>query len=171
MLSPTRIGAMAAAATLGLALGAGAFTFSYGQGASYLTNDPAACANCHVMEEQFAGWLQSSHRTVATCNDCHAPHDLLGKYWTKATNGWAHSVAFTTGEYPEYIRIKPGNLRVTEEACRDCHETVSTAVDGVADHDPRPCVTCHADVGHRAGPLVRPGSTITHRSLEGNHVR
>ena len=32
-------------------------------GASYLTDDPAACANCHVMQEHFDAWPRSSHRT------------------------------------------------------------------------------------------------------------
>jgi nitrate/TMAO reductase-like tetraheme cytochrome c subunit len=44
---------------VGLALGVGAYTFVYARGASYLTNDPAACANCHVMREQHAGWIHA----------------------------------------------------------------------------------------------------------------
>jgi nitrate/TMAO reductase-like tetraheme cytochrome c subunit len=54
----------------GLLLGIGSFTFIYARGASYLTNDPKACADCHVMQEQFDGWQRSSHRSVAVCNDC-----------------------------------------------------------------------------------------------------
>lgn len=38
---------------IGLALGVGAYTFVYARGASYLTNDPSACVNCHVMREQY----------------------------------------------------------------------------------------------------------------------
>lgn len=155
-----RMGAAVLAVAMGLALGTAGFTFVYGRGASYLTNDPQACANCHVMQEQLDGWLQSSHRTVAVCNDCHAPHDLLGKYWTKARNGWAHSVAFTTGDFPEHLRIKEFNLAVTEHACRECHDEISQAVDGAAGDEPRSCVTCHPDVGHRTGaPILDPGAT------------
>lgn len=142
---------------VGAATGIGGFTFVYGRGASYLTSDPGACANCHVMGEQYSGWLQSSHRSVATCNDCHAPHDLLGKYWTKARNGYAHSLAFTTGDFPEKLRIKPGNLEVTEGACRHCHGGMTGAVDGTDGSEPRGCVTCHSDVGHRgSAPLTLP---------------
>ena len=79
-------------------VGAAAFTFGYAEGGSYMTNDPEACANCHVMGDYLTAWEQSSHRNVAVCNDCHAPHDVLGKYATKAINGWNHSVAFTTGD-------------------------------------------------------------------------
>ena len=143
------------AVSVGTAVGIGGYTFVYGEGASYLTNDPAACANCHVMREHLDGWYQSSHRAVATCNDCHAPHGLVKKYWTKARNGFAHSVAFTTGRFPQRLRITPFNQAVTEGACRHCHADLAAAVDGVDGRESRSCATCHADVGHRAGaPLV-----------------
>jgi len=141
---------------VGTTMGIGGYTFVYGKGASYLTNDPQACANCHVMAAQLSGWLQSSHRNVATCNDCHAPHgNLVGKYWTKARNGFAHSYAFTTGDFPVNMRIKPANLEVTEDACRYCHAEFAQVVDGPRGGEPRPCVTCHSDVGHRGrAPLL-----------------
>lgn len=150
----TRLVGVLLAVSLGTAVGIGGYTFVYGQGISYLTNDPAACANCHVMAPQLDGWYQSSHRNVATCNDCHAPHGLFGKLWTKARNGFAHSAAFTTGRFAESLRIKPYNLAVTEGTCRYCHAEIASAVDGVGS-EPRGCVTCHDDVGHRAGaPLL-----------------
>ena len=150
-----RVGAALAAAMVGIAVGTAGFTFVYAEGASYLTNDPTACANCHVMNEQYDGWIRSSHRSVATCNDCHAPHDLIGKYVTKARNGLAHSVAFTTGDFPETIRIKARNLAVTEGTCRYCHEEMSAAVDGMSGGEPRSCVSCHSEVGHPDGPPLR----------------
>ena len=90
---------------LGLAGGIGGFTFVYARGASYLTNDPAACANCHIMNDQYDAWLKSSHRAVAVCNDCHTPHGLGPKYVTKGLNGFWHSYAFTLGGYPDPLRI------------------------------------------------------------------
>jgi cytochrome c nitrite reductase small subunit len=81
---------------IGVAVGIGVYTFAYAKGWSYLTDDPAACANCHVMREQFDGWLKSSHRSVATCNSCHTPVNFIGKYATKASNGFWHSFFFTT---------------------------------------------------------------------------
>lgn len=46
MSAPTWLVVVVAA---GLAVGVGGYTFVYARGASYLTNDPAACANCHVI--------------------------------------------------------------------------------------------------------------------------
>ncbi|WP_437757812.1 cytochrome c nitrite reductase small subunit [Sorangium sp. So ce1389] len=140
---------LALCVALGAAAGLGGYTFVYAKGASYLQNDPSACANCHIMNEQFDGWQRSSHRAVAGCNDCHAPHTFLGKYATKATNGFWHSFAFTSGRVPDPIRIKPGNLRITEEACRGCHDDIVHAIDGEHRGAPRlSCVRCHESVGH-----------------------
>lgn len=146
--------ALAAAVLIGVALGLGAFTFVYARGASYLTNDPQACANCHIMDEHYAAWTKSSHHAVAVCNDCHAPHDFIGKYQTKAINGFWHSVYFTTGRYPDPLRITPRNREVTEGACRYCHEDLTetiehgtTAFDNYDDAR-LSCIRCHDDVGH-----------------------
>ena len=143
------------ALAVGALMGSGIFTFHYGQGTSYMTNDPTACANCHVMEDYLSEWGRSSHRAVAVCNDCHAPHDFLGKWYTKALNGWNHSVAFTTGDYPVHLRITDYNRGVTEEACRYCHGDLAAAVDGVNHDDQRACLTCHSGVGHPNPPPLR----------------
>src|SRR5918994_1382603 len=121
--------AAAAAAALGAALGLGAFTFVYAKGASYLSTDPAVCANCHIMGEHFAAWQRSSHRAAAGCADCHMPHDLVGKYLAKASNGFWHSLAFTTGQFPDPLQIKPHNRAITEATCRDCHGDIVAAID------------------------------------------
>ncbi len=70
-------------AAIGMTAGIGVYTFVYAKGASYLTNDPAACANCHIMNEHYSGRLRSSHRAVAVCNDYHTPSGLVAKYATK----------------------------------------------------------------------------------------
>jgi cytochrome c nitrite reductase small subunit len=113
----------------GIALGLGVYTFGYAKGASYLTTDPAACANCHVMQEHYDAWLKSSHRHVAGCADCHMPHDFLGKYLEKARNGFLHSLAFTTGRFPDPLQIREVNRAVTERQCRHCHGEITEAID------------------------------------------
>jgi cytochrome c nitrite reductase small subunit len=141
--------AVAIGVVLGLLLGLGGYTFIYARGGSYLGSDPKACANCHVMREQFEGWQRSSHRSVAVCNDCHAPHNLLGKYATKAVNGFWHSFYFTTGTFHEPIRITPRNASVTEGTCRTCHADIVHAIDTVPRRgEALSCVSCHRNVGH-----------------------
>jgi len=138
-----------AAAGLGISSGIAIFAFVHGDGTAYLSHDPAACANCHVMQEHYDSWQQSSHRHVAVCNDCHLPHDFLGKWLTKADNGALHSLAFTTGDYPEPLRIKPRNARRTQGACLHCHADVAHALlPPEAGGDSLPCVHCHTGVGH-----------------------
>ena len=46
-----RFAPFALAALSGVTLGLGAYTFVYARGYSYFSNDPEACANCHVMRE------------------------------------------------------------------------------------------------------------------------
>jgi cytochrome c nitrite reductase small subunit len=138
-----------AAVLLGTLIGVGLFTFGYARGASYLTDDPAACANCHVMNEQHDGWLKSSHGKVAVCNDCHTPPGFLAKYTTKAVNGFFHSLAFTTQRFPDEIRITDRNFQVTEKACLKCHEDIVTGIRGSRGHRTDvSCIQCHKTVGH-----------------------
>ena len=160
---------IAAAMLLGAAVGIGLFTFVYAKGASYLADDPQACANCHVMSEHFAAWTRASHHAVATCNDCHTPHTPVGKYVVKARNGFWHSFYFTTGGFPDPLRITEGNRQVTEGACRHCHYALTEAIDhsdgdvprwaAISVHtasanqtgtgaQPISCVRCHPHVGH-----------------------
>ena len=121
-------GAVSAALLCGLAAGVGIYTFAYARGASYMTDDPRACANCHVMEEQYAGWSRSSHRSVAVCNDCHTPPGFLAKYATKAINGFHHSLAFTTGRFLDPIVIKQRNHDIAQRSCSKCHAEIVDAM-------------------------------------------
>jgi cytochrome c nitrite reductase small subunit len=135
---------------LGIPLGLGAFTFKYGGGVSYFSNDPTACANCHIMQSHFDSWQKSSHHAVANCNDCHLPHDsFVGKWITKADNGLFHSWAFTTGDFHEPIQIKPRNRRVTQGACLHCHrEFVHSMLPTDEENGMLDCIHCHYSAGH-----------------------
>ena len=137
------------AVVTGVLIGAGIYTFGYAKGASYLSNNPQTCANCHVMRAQYESWMKSSHGKVAVCNDCHTPPGLIPKYTTKAINGFFHSLAFTTQRFPDEIIITPRNHRVTERACLKCHEDVVQGIRGTRGHDQDvACTTCHRTVGH-----------------------
>ena len=76
---------------IGGIVGLGAFTFVYAEGSSYLSNDPQACVNCHVMDDVFDRWSHGSHKAVAVCNDCHTPHTPAAKWMVKGLNGVNHS--------------------------------------------------------------------------------
>lgn len=134
---------------VGTAVGLGGYTFNYARGTSYFTDDPAACANCHIMQDHYDAWLKSSHSAVAVCNDCHTPHDFFGKYAVKAINGFNHALAFTTGRFPEPLQATNMNKIVTENTCRRCHAEMVRCIDvGTRAEDAMSCVRCHDSVGH-----------------------
>jgi cytochrome c nitrite reductase small subunit len=134
---------------VGMVIGLGGYTFLYARGSSYLTDNPAACANCHIMQEQYDGWIKTSHRMAAVCNDCHTPPGFLAKYMAKASNGFWHSFAFTTGRFPEPLTIGVRNQAITEQTCRTCHRAVVEAIEGPhRDGAKLSCIRCHREVGH-----------------------
>ena len=137
-----------AAVAVGAMTAVGGYTFIYARGYSYMTDDPAACANCHVMENHYRAWITSSHRAVAVCNDCHTPPGMIAKYTVKAINGFNHSVAFTTGRFPEPLRITEMNHGVTEKACRKCHQPIVDAIETHSSQEQLSCIRCHSTVGH-----------------------
>jgi len=132
---------------LGALFGLGAFTFGYGEGWVYLSNNPRACTNCHVMQGHFDSWENSGHRHVAVCADCHLPQDAIGKLVTEADNGFCHSLAFTLENFHEPIQIKPRNARVTQNACLHCHSDFVHEITAVSTEQ-FSCVHCHRDAGH-----------------------
>ena len=154
------------AAVAGVAIGLAAFTFSYAEGLSYFSTDPQACANCHIMNDQYASWAKGPHHGDARCVDCHLPHDMIGKYFAKALNGYHHSKGFTLQDFHEPILIKPRNAEILQQSCLRCHgdfvhdALVAGARGGQSQgqvegqvqgqvQDGR-CVHCHRGVGHGA---------------------
>lgn len=140
-------------ALLGVLAGAGGYTLRTSEALSYLSDDPRACANCHVMHDPFDAWQKSSHHAFATCNDCHVPESFFRRYAAKAANGYRHAKAFTFMDFHEPIRIRPSNLRIVDENCRRCHTALVAELpqDSHGGGDGLSCTRCHAGVGH--GPL------------------
>ena len=109
-----------------------------------------ACANCHVMREQFEGWQRSSHRGVAVCNDCHAPHDLIGKYadqgasTASGTRSTSRPARFTSPSGSR--RATPGSPRAPAAPATPTSSTPSTRSRARARRSS--CVSCHRNVGH-----------------------
>ncbi|HMP90690.1 MAG TPA: cytochrome c nitrite reductase small subunit [Kiritimatiellia bacterium] len=138
------------AIAIGIFVGVGGYTFRYAEGLSYLSTDPLACTNCHIMQPQYDAWLKSSHKNVASCVDCHLPQAFIAKYIAKAENGYHHSKGFTFQDFHEPIMIKSANSQILQDNCLRCHEDLvhelvtgaTTAPDSIR------CVQCHATVGH-----------------------
>jgi cytochrome c nitrite reductase small subunit len=137
-------------AAFGLLVGTGLTVAHISRATSYMSDDPEACINCHVMNPQYATWQHSSHFNVATCNDCHVPHDhKLRQLAFKAQDGAWHATVFTLRKEPQVIRLSAGAIPVVEENCRRCHANVvdQTRLQSHAVGDLR-CWDCHRQTPH-----------------------
>jgi len=155
---------------LAVLAGVSGFTFRYAQGLSYFSSDPRACANCHIMNTQYESWQKSSHHGVATCADCHLPHDFVRQYIAKAENGYHHSKGFTLQDFHEPIMIKQKNAGILQQSCLGCHaDFVHDLLAAARAGDGAPsCVRCHASVGH--GPRTGIGGSDRGEKEESSHA-
>ncbi len=72
----------------GLLAGIGIYTIYMSRAHSYLSDNPSACVNCHIMSPYYDSWNHSSHVLWANCNDCHVPqNNAVEKYAFKAMDG------------------------------------------------------------------------------------
>jgi cytochrome c nitrite reductase small subunit len=137
-------------AMCGVATGLGLFVFHISRADSYLSDAPETCMNCHVMTTEYVTWRHSSHANVATCNDCHVPHNnVINQYAFKARDGLWHATVFTMRWEPQVIRLSRAAIPVVENNCRRCHaqviENVSLAMAGTSGQQ---CWDCHREVPH-----------------------
>lgn len=122
-----------------------------GNAASYLSDKPETCINCHVMYTQYSSWRLSSHARVATCNDCHVPQDnVFRKYLFKASDGLRHSTMFTFRLEPQVMKIKHAGIEVVQENCIRCHSDLvdHTQLTSKQFSDERKCWSCHEETPH-----------------------
>ncbi len=135
---------------LGMFAGLGLAVAHVSRAPSYLSDDPEACINCHVMTPQYASWQHSSHFNEAHCNDCHVPHDnYVEKMAFKARDGAYHSYVFTLRLEPQVIRLSESAKPVVEANCRRCHAGQLSgghlSLQGEGSHR---CWDCHREVPH-----------------------
>lgn len=141
---------------LGIIAGLVAYLFYISKAPAYLSDDPKACVNCHIMAPQYATWTHSSHREWATCNDCHVPHDnIFNTYYFKAKDGLRHATIFTLRKEPQVIFIKEEGKSVVQDNCTRCHEHLLTDPRLLLVTDfyhsfrsQRQCWECHREVPH-----------------------
>lgn len=142
----------------GLLTGLGAYIIYMSRAHSYLSDDPAACVNCHIMTPYHHSWMHSSHALWAHCNDCHVPHgNVFNKYLFKAKDGLYHSYVFTMRDEPMAIRPRQESYEVIMDNCIRCHsqlnrEFVTTGMIGYVeakeDGKGKACWDCHREVPH-----------------------
>ena len=114
--------------------------------ASYLSDSPQTCINCHVMTDAYATWRKSGHGQVATCNDCHVPHDnMAAKYTFKAQDGMKHSYVFTMRKEPQVLTLSEGAKPVVQANCVRCHDQQLEMIRLAAESE-RVCWYCHSNV-------------------------
>lgn len=141
---------------LGAFFGLGFFILQESKATSYLGDDPKTCINCHVMTPEYITWANSSHSDVATCNDCHVPHDnVFRKYAFKAKDGLYHAAMFTARAEPQVIQMHEAGQQVVKENCIRCHGNQVTdvkqsawLVDHAANRTDRQCWECHRETPH-----------------------
>ncbi|MFT3995111.1 MAG: cytochrome c nitrite reductase small subunit [Dysgonomonas sp.] len=141
----------------GVIVGLGGYTMYMSRAYSYLSDDPAACINCHIMTPYYQTWNHSSHAQWATCNDCHVPHDnVVSKYAFKAKDGLYHAAVFTMKAEPQVIRPREESYEVIMNNCIRCHtqlntEFVNTGMISyceVKEGKGKACWDCHTQVPH-----------------------
>ncbi len=117
----------------GVAFGGAVLVGRASRALSYLSEDPASCINCHVMDNAYATWRRGSHGRVTTCADCHLPHDNpIRKLAFKAQDGARHSYVFT-------FRLEP------QENCLRCHADQFQMV-RLVETSERRCWDCHQNI-------------------------
>lgn len=144
--------AIASAIFIGLSL----FVIYISNATSYLSDEPEACINCHVMTSEYVSWQNGSHGKVTICNDCHVPHDnFIRKYYFKANDGLRHSFMFTFRLEPQVIQMKEAGKNVVQENCKRCHSHLLTMVTsdniygGNYKHgEGKLCWECHRETPH-----------------------
>jgi cytochrome c nitrite reductase small subunit len=146
----------------GIICGMGGYAAYAFRMASYVSDDPATCMNCHIMAPYYATWSHSSHGRNTTCNDCHVPHENAARKWLfKGMDGTRHATVFLTKGEPQVIQAIEGSSSVIMNNCIRCHEqlnaefvhtgrinyTMAKAGEGKA------CWDCHRNVPHGKNSL------------------
>jgi len=128
---------------LGSAFGLGLCVAWISNAASYLSNAPETCINCHVMTDAYVSWQRGSHARSAVCNDCHIPHqNLLAKTAFKAFDGMKHSAVFTFRLEPQVLRLSNWASPVVQDNCLRGHQGLFQDISHAA-AAARSCWDCH----------------------------
>ncbi|QIZ76023.1 NapC/NirT family cytochrome c [Ferrimonas lipolytica] len=143
-----------------------------------VTSTDKFCTSCHNSPSQFvaAEMQHLPHRNnasgvIATCHDCHIPHEFFPKLWVKATSAATHVTHHLMGEITTKEEFESNRLRMAEKVwahleqsdsheCRSCHkveemnvakqsETAAQYHDVLKDEDGPTCISCHKGIAHQ----------------------
>nr|WP_321451959.1 cytochrome c nitrite reductase small subunit [uncultured Carboxylicivirga sp.] len=140
----------------GIFFGLSFYLFYVSRAHSYLSDNPKTCVNCHIMAPQYSTWSHSAHREVATCNDCHVPHNnVANTYYFKAKDGMRHATIFTMRAETQVIFIQDEGKEVVQQNCIRCHQhlisnekVLAKVPDIHFNIDDRKCWECHRETPH-----------------------
>lgn len=124
-------------------LGAAALVMlAYGM---HATDRRQFCTGCHIMQSAGVTHKLSTHANI-TCNDCHAPHNLLVKLPFKARAGAKDAYMNTLGHPGDLIRAGVATKDVVNANCKNCHAMTNI---NVASMESKPyCTDCHRNIAH-----------------------
>lgn len=108
------------------------------------TDQRPFCASCHLMQTAAVTHKMSTHANLS-CNECHAPHNIVAKIPFKAMEGMRDLAGNISGKdipVPVSLRTKD----VVNSNCKSCHAMTNM---NVASMEAKPyCVDCHRSVAH-----------------------
>ncbi len=127
---------------LGIAVGVGLFASA--AVAMQYTDQRPFCSSCHVMHKAGVTHKMSTHANVS-CNECHAPTNLMSKIPFKVASGMKDIASNMSGK-DVALDIGVSTKDVVNANCKSCHAMTNM---GVASMEAKPyCVDCHRNVAH-----------------------
>jgi len=175
LTTPSARWSVLALVVIGLLLGAGGVIGTQVMVAATGTNE--FCSNaCHSMQWVAKEYAQSGHHlnrtgVIATCHDCHIPHQYPEILWYKAKAGIKDAIGEMRGVISTEEKFKRERLRMAKSVwaeykennsanCQHCHaftpEIVAKQKDFVQPMHQQvlakaaTCVDCHKGIAHTA---------------------
>ena len=150
---------------VGTAVGLAIVVGRIANAASYLSEAPETCVNCHVMTNAYATWQRGSHGRVAVCNDCHVPHsNIVAKTVFKGMDGIKHSYVFIGRTEPQVLKLSESAAPVVQANCLRCHADLF-AITRLAGPSERKCWACHTNI-HGETPALSSSPNVLRPRLD-----
>lgn len=118
-------------------------TVTFGVGMT-TTDSAAFCGSCHAMAEAALTHKSSVHAQLS-CNDCHAPHNMVARIPFKAKEGARDVWATVSGSIPDLIHPGGETKAITQANCLRCHGSTTSSV---IMKSKQYCTDCHRHVPH-----------------------